>query len=252
MMPRERLENIKQIAINDKIIYVSELSKQFMVTNETIRRDLDKLVMRGVVTRSYGGALLNYGQINENKNSRKKSKVNKHNKNYIVEKAVSFIKEGSTIVADSSSIVLEVLKGIKNRKDVTVITNSLEALQELSKSNINIISTGGDVNSKSLSMQGSIAEEAIKKYNVDIALVDCKGIEINKGILDSNETEAEIKRIMIKQAIKVVLLVEHDKFDKTSLIKLFDYEDIDYIITDKKPREEWIDLLKTYNIKIIY
>jgi len=77
-------------------------------------------------------------------------------------------------------------------------------------------------------------------------------MDISKGILDTNEIEVEIKRTMIKQADKVILLAEHTKFDKASLVKLFDYEDIDCIVTDKEPREEWMNLLHSYNIESIY
>jgi len=252
MLPRERLEIIKKTVVQEKKVYVSKLSEKFKVTEETIRRDLEKLELQGIVTRSYGGAILNAEIINEDVPFYKRSKNNIEDKKYIASKAIEFIKEGSTIVADCSSTVLEILKSIKSRSDVTIITNSVEVLQELNQSELNIISTGGVINKRSLSLQGPITQSTIEKYNVDIALVSCKGMDINKGMLDANEAEAEIKRIMIRQACKVMLLIDHGKFDKTSFVKLFDYENIDCIITDQKPREEWIDLLNSYNIEIIY
>ncbi|MDS0525659.1 DeoR/GlpR family DNA-binding transcription regulator [Clostridium sp. SHJSY1] len=252
MLPRERLEIIKEIALKEKKVYVSKLSEKFEVTEETIRRDLEKLELQGIVTRSYGGAILNVEKTNEDVPFYKRSKTNIENKKYIAAKAIEFIKEGTTIVADCSSTVLETLKLIKERKDVTVITNSVEVLQELNQSELNIISTGGGLKPRSLSLQGPITQNTIRKYNVDIAFVSCKGMDFEKGILDSNEAEAEIKRAMIKQSNKVILLVDHTKYDKTSFVKLFDYEDIDYIITDGEPKEEWMNLLRSNNIEIIY
>lgn len=252
MLPKERLEIIKEIALKEKKVYVSRLSEKFDVTEETIRRDLEKLEAQGIVTRSYGGAILNAEKTNEDIPFYKRSKTNIESKQYIASKAVEFIKDGSTIVADCSSTVLETLKLIKNRKDVTVISNSVELLQELSQSELNIISTGGGLKSRSLSLQGPITQNTIKKYNVDIALVSCKGMDMEKGILDSNEAEAEIKRSMIKQSNKVILLVDHTKFDRKSFVKLFDYENIEYVITDTEPKEEWVNLLRSYNIEVIY
>ena len=252
MLPRERLEIIKEIALKEKKVYVSKLSEKFDVTEETIRRDLEKLESQGIVTRSYGGAILNVERTNEDIPFYKRVKTNMESKQYIAKKAVEFVKEGSTIVADCSSTVLEVLKLINDRNDVTVITNAVEVINELKLSELNIILTGGALRQRTLSLQGSIAQNTIKNYNVDIAFMSCKGLDINKGILDSNEAEAEIKRIMIKQANKVILLVDHDKYDKTAFIKLFDYENIDYIISDKEPRQEWIDLFHSNNIEIIY
>lgn len=252
MLPRERLEIIKEIAIKEKKVYVSKLSKEFEVTEETIRRDLEKLELQGVVTRSYGGAILNVDKTNEDVPFYKRSRTNIESKQYIALKAIEFVKGSSTIVADCSSTVFEALKLIRNRNDVTVITNSVEVLQELNQSELNIISTGGGLDQRTLSLQGPITQNAINNYNVDIAFVSCKGMDINKGILDSNETEAEIKRSMIKQSNKVILLVDHSKYDKTSFVKLFDYEDIDYLITDIEPNEEWINLLHANNVEVIY
>lgn len=252
MLPKERLEIIKEIATGEKKVYVSKLSKKFNVTEETIRRDLEKLEFQGIVTRSYGGAILNGEKTNEDIPFFKRSKTNIENKKYIAEKTLDFIKEGSTIVADSSSTVIEVLKLIRNRKDVTVITNSVVVLAELNQSDLNIISTGGCLKQRSLSLQGPIAQDTIKRYNVDIALVSCKGMDINKGLLDSNEGEVEIKRSMIEQSNKVILLIDHTKYDKTSFVKLFGYEKIDYLITDREPSKEWLDILYSYNVKVIY
>jgi len=252
MLPKERLQIISQMAMEENTVYVSELSKKLNVSEETIRRDLEKLEVQEIVIRSYGGAVLNPKKLINNKPFYSMGKTNIENEKYIARKAVDCIKEGSTIVVNSSSTALEVLKFIKNRKGVTVVTNSIMVLQELSQSNLNIISTGGSVNPKSLSFEGSITQNTIKKYNVDIALIDCQGMDISKGILDSNEVEVEIKRTMIKQADKVILLAEHTKFDKKSLVKLLDYEDIDCIVTDREPREEWMNLLHSHNIESIY
>lgn len=137
---------------------------------------MEKLETQGIVTRSYGGAILNAEKTNEDIPFYKRSKTNIESKQYIASRAVEFIKDGSTIVADCSSTVLETLKLIKNRNDVTVITNSVEVLQELNQSELNIISTGGGLKSRSLSLQGPITQNTIKKYNVDIAFVSCKGM----------------------------------------------------------------------------
>ena len=252
MMPRERLEIIKQIALEEKIVYVSKLSEKFSVSEETIRRDLDKLAKQDILTRSHGGAVINIENYNKEQCFYKLPNDNVENKKYITEKVINFIKEGSTIVADSSSTVLEALKLMKNRADVTVVSNSISMFQELSESRLNFISTGGNVNSKSRSFQGSTTKDIIRKYNVDIALVGCMGMDFDRGISDLDEAEVEIKRTMINQANKVILLVDHTKYDKNSLVKLFDYEDIDHIITDKEPRNEWMNLLRSRNIDVIY
>lgn len=252
MLPRERIETIKEIVIKDKKVYVSKLSEKFQVTEETIRRDLEKLENEGVVTRTYGGAILNMEKNNEDIPFIKRAKTNLDKKRNIALKVINMFRSGTTLVCDSSSTVAEVIKSVRDRGDITLITNSVEVLQELNSSNINILLTGGVFNTNSLSLQGALAKRAIKEYNVDFALVSCKGIDMEKGILESNEPEAELKRIMIKQANKVILLIDNSKFDKTSFVKLFDFADIDYIVTDVKPEDKWLDFLEKQNVTVIY
>jgi Transcriptional regulators of sugar metabolism len=252
MLPRERLDIIKQIVGEEKKVYVSKLSEKFDVTEETIRRDLEKLEVEGVVTRTYGGAILNTENISDRVPFYKRSKTNMESKQSIARKALDLIENRVTIVMDSSSTVMEVMKLIKDRSDVTMITNSAEALQELNQSEITILSTGGIFNKSSLSLQGVLAKNTIKNYNFNIAIVSCKGMDINKGILDSNEEEAEIKKLMIEQADRVILLVDHTKFDKVSFVKLCDYEDVDYVITDEEPSKEWMELFRSHSIEVIF
>jgi DeoR/GlpR family transcriptional regulator of sugar metabolism len=96
--------------------------------------------------------------------------------------------------ADSSTTAMELLKLLKDRKDLTLLTNSTEAFRELAQSDINIVSTGGEFNKNTLSFQGRITKEIIGKYHVDIMVMSCKGLDIDSGALDSNEAEAEIKK----------------------------------------------------------
>jgi len=252
MAIKDRLDIIEEMVINEKKVTVSKLSHIFEVTEETIRRDLEKLDEKGIVIRTYGGAVLNTENKSEGIPFFKRASINIESKQIIARKALDFITEGTTLFADSSSTVMEVLKLIKDRTDITVITNSVEVLHELNQSDLKILSTGGVFKKNSSSLIGIIAKNAIKNYHVEIALVSCKGMDISKGIMDSNDEEVEIKRQMIEQANNVILLIDHTKFDKLSLVKLFDFNDIDYIITEKEPGIEWIEFLKSNNIKILY
>jgi len=252
MTSKQRLDIIKEMIVNEKKVTVSKLSEKFDVTEETIRRDLDKLEAKDIAVRTYGGAVLNNEKLNEDIPFYRRASINLESKQNIALKALDFIKKDTTLLTDSSSTVMEVLKLIKNRTDITIITNSVEALHELNQSDLNILSTGGIFRKNSLSLLGLVAKNTIKNYHVDIALISCKGIDKSNGIMDSNDEEVEIKKQMIKQANKVILLVDHTKFDKISLVKLFDFNNIGYIITDEEPRIEWMDFLQSYNIKVIY
>ncbi|MCR4944004.1 MAG: DeoR/GlpR family DNA-binding transcription regulator [Clostridium sp.] len=252
MLPRERLDIIKNIVKIEKKLYVSKLSEKFNVTEETIRRDLEKLEKEGLVTRTYGGAILNSNTGNEDIQFPRRTRINEELKRDIALKALEYIAPGITIAADSSTTVLELLSTIKNRNDVTVITNSVEGLMELSDSYVNVLATGGNLKQNLKSLQGPITKNTLLNYNVDITLLSCNAIDMKKGILEANEAESEIKKIMKKQADKTILLVDHTKFNKSSLVKMFDFKDLDIIITDREPDEEWKEFLNKNKIEVVF
>lgn len=249
---KDRIEAIRQMVANDKKVVVSNLSAIFQVTEETIRRDLEKLEDEGFLTRTYGGAVLNVATWPENVHFHKRAKSYYQEKQVIACNALPLIKNITTMAADSSSTVMELLKLLKERNDLTLLTNSAEAFHELAESEINIVSTGGEFNKSTLSLQGRITKDIISNYHVDIILLSCKGLDIEKGALDSNEAEAEIKRTMIQQATEVALVVDDSKFDRKAFVPLVDLKNIDYIITNKAPGDEWIDFCKKNNIQLIY
>lgn len=119
-------------------------------------------------------------------------------------------------------------------------------------SDFKIISTGGELRAHSYALVGPIACETIKKYYVDTVLISCKALDIKKGLMESNEPESIIKRQMIEQAQKSILLADSTKFDKTAFTKTCDLAQIDTIVTDKEPNIEWFDYIKENDIKLIY
>lgn len=75
---------------------------------------------------------------------------------------------------------------------------------------------------------------------------------MNGGLCDSNEAETELKVLMQQQASKVVLLADHSKFDRIAFIRLFSFDKVDYIVTDQRPSEEWMEFLAKYQISLLY
>ncbi|WP_437890097.1 DeoR/GlpR family DNA-binding transcription regulator [Phytobacter sp. V91] len=252
MAAKDRLQTIKQMVTNEKKVTVTHLSILFQVTEETIRRDLEKLEAEGIITRTYGGAVLNSASLADSVHFYKRAKSFFEEKQAIALNALPFINNKTTLAADSSTTAMELLKLLKERKDLTLLTNSTEAFRELAQSEINIVSTGGEFNKNTLSFQGRITKEIIGKYHVDIMVMSCKGLDIDSGALDSNEAEADIKKVMIRQATEVALLVDHSKFDRKAFVQLVDFSHINYIITDKKPGAQWVDFCKQNNIQLVY
>ena len=240
------LEKIKQ----EHRVYVSELSKLFDVTEETIRRDLDKLEEENLIRRDYGGAVLN-SYISEDLSFLKRSLINGDLKNLIAQKAQSLIDEDATIMMDSSSTCLALLNFLRTRKSLTVITNSIRLAYDFSGTTFKIISAGGNLRAKSFALTGAMTCNNLKNYFVDFAILSCKGIDIERGVTESNDAESVVKQVMIAQARKVILLVDSTKFDKISFAKTCDFDKISIFVTDKEPRLEWREFIESRQIKLI-
>lgn len=251
MAAKERLKLIKQQVEAEKKVTVANLSQFHKVTEETIRRDLEKLEAEGFLMRTFGGAVLNNAILPDNVYFRDRVTMNIEEKRKIAKSFYDILKEKLSIATDSSTTVMEAVKLLKG-KEKTILSVSTEIFSELWNTDIKIISTGGIFNRNTLSLQGRVAMETIGCYHVDIALLSCKGLDMEYGAMDTNENESEVKKCMIRQAEEVALLVDHTKFEKTAFAHLLDLKDVDYLVTDEKPDDAWIRFCRENNIKLIY
>ncbi len=252
MLAIERRNAILSKLYLDGKVIVSALSQEFDVTEETIRRDLEKLDKEGLVKKSYGGAVLVQNFSTDLPHSVRK-KANVEAKQKIAEKISSLFQDGDCIMLDASSTALLLLNYIRNLKNITLITNSVEALIELSdKDDWNVFSTGGKLKKGSLSLVGPSAEKTIRSFHVDYAVCSSKGLDISRGITDSNEKDSEMKQAIFESAETKILCVDSSKFDKISLIKVGDISEVDIIATDTEPDANWKEYLKRKDVELIY
>lgn len=252
LINKDRLTIIKQVLLNDKKVVVSDLSDQFSVTEETIRRDLDKLENEGFITRTYGGAVLNSTKTIGNISFYNRASRNSDAKRHIAIKAQDVLREQHTMFADSSSTVIETVKLLKDREDLTIVSNSAEMARELFISKVSFLSTGGILNKQALAYDGDLAEDSINRYNADVALISCKGLDMDTGVTDTNESQARLKKLMIQHASSVVLLADASKFDKKGFVHLSDFGNIEHVITDQKPDQNWLRFFREKNIQAHY
>ncbi len=242
---------ISKLNMDGKVI-VTDLAQEFGVTEETIRRDLEKLDNEGIAKKTYGGAVANKS-LNIDLPSAVRKRANVELKQRIAEKIALMINDGDYVMADASSTAMFVIKCIKHKKNITLITNSIEILYELSDHNDwNILSTGGSLKPGALALVGSTAEKMIRDFHVDIAICSCKGIDINAGVTDSNEKDSQMKQAIFSAAGKKVLAIDSTKFDRIAFTKVCDISDVDVIVTDSRPSDRWVDYLKDCETELVY
>lgn len=250
MAQKERLSSIRRKVRNQKRVVVADLSREFGVTEETIRRDLEKLELEGLVNRTYGGAVLNVEKVSEKIDYLKRAERNHRGKVKIGELTHPLIPENAAVGADASSTVMEALRLLDVYKHNTILTNSVEAIWRLNS--LKILSTGGTLNRENYSLQGNIVKKALESYYVDVVLFSCKALSLEDGVFDSYEEEADIKRILIERGRRIMLLADYTKFDNIALVPLCPLDKVDVIVTDQKPSDEWIEVLKEKKVELVY
>ncbi len=252
MLAIERKNQILAILQDEKKVVVTELSTRFDVSEETIRRDLDKLEKEGYIKKAYGGAVLNDNQLLELPFIVRK-KANVEEKQKIADIIAEEIYDGDKIILDASSTALFVLRKIKDKKNITLITNSVEILLEATEiSGWNVFSTGGRLQEGSLALFGPSADKMLLNYHADKAIISCKGIDIRGGLTDSNELHAVTKYNMLNCANKKIVVADSSKFDKIAFSKIDDINNLDMIITNVKPSLEWTDYCQRNDIDLIF
>lgn len=249
MLVAERYDKIVGLVNERGSIRVTELSELCGVTEETIRRDLDRLEQAGRLRRSHGGAVsVKDGQPETPYFEREVA--NAEEKRKIAEEAVKLIMPGQRILLDASTSAWYMAACMPDIP-ITVLTNSIKVALELAgKERIEVISTGGILASRSLSYVGPLAERSLDAYHVDKAFLSCKGVHLERGASESNELQARIKQRMAGMADEVVLLADSSKFGVQAFTHVADLKDIHVMITDNGLSEELAAGLRDQDISL--
>lgn len=252
MLAIERRNQILEKLQTDKKVVVNELSQTYEVSEETIRRDLEKLEKEGLAIKSYGGAVLNESNnIDLPFNLRKKRNV--VGKQKIAQLIDEMVNDNQSLMLDASSTSVFIVKELKEKQQLSIITNSIEIIMELFDAvDWNVLSTGGLAKEGTLSLVGPQTDRMLKGYHVDKAIVSCKGLDMKKGITDSDDLHAANKKTMLESATEKILVADHTKFDQAAFAQIARFEDIGMVVTDEKPDVKWLQLFEDMDVKCIY
>lgn len=248
----ERKRRILEILENKRTIKIHELCKIFNISRATALNDLKELASDNKIIKVHGGATLNYYPKYEK--SIKECMVSNLNlKKKIGLKAAQFVKDNDIIILSSGITVLEMAKHLYNKKNLTIITNSITTASFLfgynDYNNFKIYITGGLLRKKSGSMIGLIANRTLNEFNADKAFCGVAGID-TENITDVNPSEAAVARDILAAAKESYVLIDSTKFDKIYFAKITKLRNIDVVITDKITPKKYIDAFNKYDVRL--
>lgn len=230
MLKEERHRYIIDRINKDNRIFVTDLSAELNVSDDTLRRDLVELENQGLLTKVHGGAIAKSGisiQFSERLNTATLIKQE------MAAKLVPLFKEGDVILIDGGTSNLEVVRQLPKYKKFTIYTNSLPIAHELSGyPNVDLILLGGRVFSPSQVTVGVSVFQMIQSVYPDWVVIGVSDIHPQKGLTTADREEAVIKRCMIKQGGKRVVLVSGEKLNTARNYPFASLAEIDYIVTE--------------------
>ena len=236
MLARQRQEVILDEVRTTGGVRVSELVERLGVSDMTIRRDIEALAERGLVTRVHGGATAAGSSVDE-PGFAAKSHLHTAAKQAIAAAAVQLLEPGASVALSAGTTTHAVASALIGIPRLTVVTNSLRVTNLFSGTRgldgtaDSVVLTGG-VRTPSDALVGPVADLTIRSLHFDLLFLGCYGFDVNAGLTTPNLAEAETNRALIRVARRVVVLADHTKWGLVGLSSFARLSEVDVLITD--------------------
>ena len=243
MLALQRHRGILELVESAGAVRVAELARRFRVTEETIRRDLEKMETDGRLLRTHGGAVPMEDPLLDRPFRARETVAAQEKAAIAAWTAERHIEPGDAIALDASSSAYQLARALPNAP-LTVLTNSLEAAAFLAaRPAVRVISTGGTLDPHDRAFTGPLAEDAARRYHVDKLFLSARGVDPARGLSEADESHARIKETLIEQAERVFLLADHTKMGVKSRVFFARLDALDAIVTDDGTPQEMQDAL---------
>jgi DeoR family transcriptional regulator, fructose operon transcriptional repressor len=232
------------------VVSVTELAQQLDVSEMTIRRDLDWLEQRSVLTRVHGGAIT-YQKDDERPFDDRLLRSNPQ-KTAIALAAVQLIGEGERIILDAGTTTQQVARNLAHYANLTVITNNLNIVSCLADCpHLETILLGGTLKHQEMCTVGPMVTQALSLLMVDKCILSVAGFDANQGLTDQDMREVEVKQAMMRSAREVILVADSSKWGTVKLVRVADLGRIDQFVTDDLLPGEAIAAFEAAGVEVI-
>lgn len=234
-MKNNRQEEILSELHRTGRVEVTSLAELLDVSEITVRRDLVELEAGGFLHRVHGGAVRTVGRSSE-RPYHLREQQHRAAKNAVAARAAQFVADGDAIALDVGSTVLQMVEHLGDVTNLTLLTANLRTAVKIASSPTvrrpyRLIVSGGTVRDGEMSMTGQSAIDHFRKMRVDIAFLGVAGVSAAAGLTDFNLEDAELKRVLVESARKVVVMVDSTKIGQETFARVADLSAVDVIVT---------------------
>ncbi len=245
----DRQQDILTAARNNGRVGVDSLARTFTVTPQTIRRDLNDLCQRGLLTRVHGGAMPANSVSNVAYEERRN--LASEEKRLIGVATATLIPENCSVMLNIGTTTEQVARALINHNGLVVITNNINVINTLNRTpNKELILAGGVVRQADGGIVGEAAVDFIRQYKADIAVIGGSAIDDDGAVLDYDQREVSVARAILDSARKVILVADHLKFERTAPMRICGLDRIDIFVTDRTPPAKFVEVCKVNGVRI--
>lgn len=254
-MKYDRHWKMKQLFLQKKSLTNKELCDAFSISVETVRRDLAFLEKEGVIRRVYGGAILTYDNIMPESMQEWNTRVTQHlrQKQQIAAELLHCIPDNSTIALDSGTSILEVAKLLHQKKNLSILTNSIHIAVELSSNTGHMVYfIGGMIKKNEMITAGFLSLDFLEYFShIDLAIVSADGFSVAKGISDHSVEMGTLKAAMVEKADRVFAVMDSSKFASTAFYRVCGIDKLNLVATDAGAPAQMLEALRSTGIEVL-
>jgi DeoR/GlpR family transcriptional regulator of sugar metabolism len=254
-MKNQRHDRILDILQSRGRVEVTELSRQLDVSEMTTRRDLLELESLGSLRRVRGGAVRELGRSFE-PGYRSRAQQALPSKKAIAAAAAEYVADGDAIALDVGSTVLQMVDELTGRHGLSIVTSNLRVAWAVANNHalersVRLILAGGVVRADELNMTGISAQDNYRRMRVDTAFIGVGGVNVSAGLTDYNLEDAELKRVLVDSARRVIVLADSSKLGNETFAHVADLDQVDTLVTDAAADAGAVEALRAVGLEVV-
>lgn len=251
MLTEERRLKIVEMVNQEGRVDAMKAASSFDVAVETIRRDLEVLQRRGYVRRVHGGAIA-LNRLAREFSVAERRGINRDSKARIAAAAAEYIPASGTIFVDAGTTTELLHSHLRDKPNLTVVTNSLILAAVIADSTTKVILISGRIRPVTLSAVGDLALSSMASLHADLAFIGTNGVDSKVGFTTPDSDEAEMKKTMISHSKESIVLADKSKFGKVFTTRFARLEEIVRVITDLSTSTENITEMGKHDIEMVF
>lgn len=245
-----RQQAITDVVIAEGTVRIEQLVERFGISLMTVHRDLDELENRGILRKGRGVATATSTSLIESSDVYRSSRQSEE-KEALALAAMEFVEPNQAIFLDDSTTVMHMAKHLPAKAPLTVITNVLTLINELSGARgITLLALGGEYYNWCSAFMGRMTTDAIANLRADTAIMSTSAITDDIAFHQTVAT-VDTKRAMFDSAKTRILLADHTKFDRRAVHAIVPLARFDIVIVDSGTRAEHVKRLRAQGINVV-